>query len=112
MARKATTFRLDPEVQAALAVLSDVQGRPQNQLVNEAVRALVSQRTRDVEVGLESTLARLKAHRLRDPTGERSMAAAMATEAAIENDPAEGVRVHRTLTTGPASARMLERLSG
>jgi len=110
MARKATTFRLDPEVQAALAVLSDVQGRPQNQLVNEAVRELVSKRARDVEVDLESTLARLRAHRLRDPTGEHSMAIAMEAEAAVEHDPAGGVRV-KTLTTGPASARMLDRLS-
>ena len=77
MTRKATTFRLDPEVQAALAVLSDVQRRPQNQLVNEAVRELVSKRAREVEV-----------------------------------DPAEGVRVDRRSTAGPASARMLERLSG
>ena len=112
MVRKATTFRLDPEVQAALAVLSEVQGRPQNQLVNEAVRELVSKRARDVEVNLESTLARLREHRLRDPTGEKSMAAAMEAEAAVEDDPAEGVRVRRTLTTGPAAARMLERLRG
>lgn len=112
MARKATTFRLDPEVQAALAVLSDVQGRPQNQLVNEAVRAFVSKRAVEVEVDLESTLARLREHRLRDPAGEESIAAAMESEAAVEDDPAEGVRVQRPSATGPASARMLERLSG
>ena len=110
MTRRATTFRLDPEVQAALAVLSDVQGRPQNQLVNEAVRALVAKRTRAVEVDLESTLTRLRAYRLRDPTGEQSMATAMEAEAAVEDDPAEGVR--RALATGPTSARMLERLRG
>jgi hypothetical protein len=113
MTRKATTFRLDPEVQAGLALLSEVQGRSQNQLVNDAVRELVSKRTREVEVDLESTLARLKAHRLSDPTGERSMAAAMAAEGAVEDDPAEGVRVHVDAPTiGPAAARMLERLSG
>jgi hypothetical protein len=112
MARKATTFRLDPDVQAALAVLSDVQRRPQNQLVNEAVRVWVAKRVGDVEVSLESTLNRLRAHRLTDATGQQSMAAAMAAEAAVEDDPAEGVRVERTSTTGPASARMLERLRG
>lgn len=111
MVRKATTFRLDPEVQAALAVLSEVQGRPLNQLVNEAVREWVSKRSRDVEVDLESTLARLKAHRLSDPTGEASMATAMAAEAAVEADPAQGVRVGVT-AAGPASARMLARLRG
>lgn len=112
MARKATTFRLDPEVQAALSVLSDVQGRPQNQLVNEAVRELVSKRARAVEVNLEAMLTRLRAHRLDDPIGAASMATAMRAEAAVENDPADGVRVVRRSTAGPASARMLERLSG
>jgi predicted DNA-binding protein len=111
MSRRATTFRLDPEVQAALAVLSEVQGRPQNQLVNEAVRELVSKRARDVEIDLESTLTRLRAHRLSDPSGARSMASAMEAEAAIENDPADGSRV-QTPSTGPASARILERLIG
>jgi hypothetical protein len=112
MARKATTFRLDPDVQAALAVLSDIQRRPQNQLVNEAVRVWVAKRVGDVELSLESTLNRLRAHRLTDATGQQSMAAAMTAEAAVEEDPAEGVRVERTPATGPASARMLERLRG
>jgi predicted DNA-binding protein len=111
MARKATTFRLDPDVQAALAMLSDVERRPQNQLVNEAVRAWVAKRVGDVDVSLESTLNRLRAHRLADPTGQQSIAAAMAVEAAVEEDPAEGVRVERT-PTGSAAARMLERLRG
>lgn len=112
MNRKATTFRLDPEVQAGLALLSEIQGRPQNQLVNEAVRELVSKRSREVEVDLKSTLARLKAYRLRDPSGEKSMAAAMRAEAAIDYDPAEGVRVLRSEVVGPASARMLDLLRG
>ena len=88
-----------------------MQGRPQNQLVNEAVHEWVSRRARDVETDLEATLARLRAHRLRDPLGDTSMAAAMLAEAAVEDDPAEGSRVVRHLT-GPTSARMLERLRG
>ncbi len=111
MPAKATTFRLDPEVQAGLALLSEVQGRSQNQLVNEAVRELVSKRTREVELDLESTLARLRRHRLADPSGEQSMLAAMRAEAAVEYDPADGVQT-KTLTAGPTAARMLERLSG
>lgn len=103
------SFRLDPEVYAGLAQLSKEQGR---QLVNEAVRELVSKRTQGVEVDLKSTLARLKAYRLRDPTGEKSMAAAMKVEAAIDYDPAEGVRVARSEVVGSASARMLDRLRG
>jgi predicted transcriptional regulator len=112
MTRQATTFRLDPDVQAGLALLSKVQGRTQNQLVNEAVRDLVSRRAREVSVDLETTLARLKAHRRTDPTGEQSMAAAMEAEAAIEHDPAEGVRVQRNRPPGPATARVLQRLRG
>lgn len=112
MTRKATTFRLDPEVQAGLAMLSEVEGRPQNQLVNEAVRQWLSTRTGEVVVDLESTLARLRVYRLNDPTGGKSMAEAMEAEAAVERDPATGVRVQRTLAAGPASARMLERLGG
>lgn len=112
MPRKATTFRLDPETQAALAALSEVQGRPQNQLVNEAVRELLLRRGPAVERDLEATLDRLRAYRLRDPTGEESLAAAMAAEAAVEDDPAEGVRVPRVRATGPVSARVLERLGG
>jgi predicted transcriptional regulator len=112
MARKATTFRLDPEVQAGLAMIAELQGRPQNQLVNEAVRALVVSRSQQLEHQLESTLQRLKAYRAGDPTGEKSMAAAMAAEAAVEHDPAEGTRVEDALAAGPASARILERLGG
>ena len=111
MAAKATTFRLDEQLQAGLELLSRVQGCTQNQLVNEAVRELLSRRTREAIVDIEATLARLKAYRLTDPTGEKSMSEAMDAEAAVEYDPAEGVRVEK-LVAGPASARMLEQLSG
>ena len=87
---KATTFRLDPEIQAALALLSKVAGRSQNQLVNEAVRALVFNRTPEVEAELESLLVRLRRYQENDPTGEKSVAEAMKAEAALEEDPAEG----------------------
>lgn len=40
------------------------------------------------------------------------MAAAMEAEAAVEVDPAEGVRVKQTVAVGPASSRMLDVLSG
>lgn len=112
MSRKPTTFRLDPEIQAGLTLLSELRGMSQNQLVNEAVRELVARRAREVVIDLESTLARLKSYRLSDPTGEISMAAAMEAEAAVEVDPAEGVRVKQTVAVGPVSWRMLDVLSG
>ena len=108
MTRKSSTFRLDPAGQAGLAVLSEAQGRPQNQLVNEAVRELVARRAQEVVVDLSATLERLKAFQASDPTGEKSMEAAMRAEAAVERDPAQGVRVQRDLALGPASARMLD----
>ncbi|MEO6022388.1 MAG: hypothetical protein ABIP64_04585 [Burkholderiales bacterium] len=40
------------------------------------------------------------------------MAAAMKVEAAIDYDPAEGVRVPRSEAASPASARMLDLLRG
>lgn len=112
MPRKATTFRLDPPVQAGLAVLAEVQGRSQSQLVNEAVHELVAKRTREVMVGLGATLERLRTFQARDPTGEASLEAAMRVEAAVEHDPAQGVRVKGALAVGPASARMLDILGG
>lgn len=112
MTRKATTFRLDPDIQDALAVLSEVRGRSQNQLVNEAVREFVGRSIPALEADLESTLARLRRHRLDDPTGERSLEAAMRAEAAMEHDPGEGDGVPGELAIGPATAGILDRLSG
>lgn len=57
MSRKPTTFRLDPEIQAGLTLLSELRGMSQNQLVNEAVRELIARRAREVVIDLESTLA-------------------------------------------------------
>jgi predicted transcriptional regulator len=111
MARKATTFRLDPTVQAGLALLSEELGRPQNQLVNEAVRELVQERVQNRIVDLSATLDRLKAYQAADPAGEKSMEKAMRAEAAIEHDPTRATRVQQKLAVGPMSARMLESLS-
>ena len=112
MTRKATTFRLDPAVQAGLALLGDVQGRSLNHMVNEAVREWVAQRAAEAVIDLGATLERLRVFQASDPTGERSMEAAMRAEAAVEQDPAQGRRVVPGLVVGPVSARMLERLGG
>jgi len=91
---------------------SEVEGRPQNQLVNEAVREWLDKRTQEVAVDLGATLDRLRVFPASDPSGERSMEAAMQAEAAVEHDPAQGVRIALERATGPASARMLDALSG
>ena len=109
MARKATTYRIDPAVQEGLSILSKVLGRPRNQLVNEAVRDFVAQRSREVEVDLEATLASLRAYRKSDPTFDRAIADYVDAEASLKEDPAEGRRV--PVDAGPAEARMLRLLN-
>ena len=107
MTRKATTYRIDPIVQAGLALLSKVLGRPQNQLVNEAVRDFVARRSKEVEADLEATLESLRAYRKNDPNFERAIADWVDAEASLTEDPAEG---HRAMDIGPAQARMIELL--
>lgn len=110
MTRKATTIRLDPGVQAGLEKLSRLTRRPQNQLVNEAVEQLISRAAKGIIGDWQSTLSRLKAYRLRDPSGELSMTQAMDAEAALEFDPAEGVRAAQTSASGPISEHILKQL--
>lgn len=107
MNRKATTYRIDPVVQAGLSTLSKILGRPQNQLVNEAVRDFVARRSKEVEADLEATLEKLRAYRRSDPNFERAIADYVDAEASLKEDPAEG---HRAMDIGPAQARMLELL--
>ncbi len=106
MIRKATTFRIDPTVQARLSILSRVLGQPLNQLVNEAVRDFVFRRSLEVEADLEATLEKLRAYRQRDPHFAGAIEDYVDAEATLSEDPAEGVRAE----LGPAQTRMLELL--
>ena len=107
MTRKATTYRIDPAVQAGLSTLSKVLRRPLNQLVNEAVKDFVERRCREVEVDLEATLAKLRAYRQRDPDFQQAIGEFIEAEASLP-DPVEGKRVDQT---GPVTARMDELLN-
>ncbi len=109
MPRKATTYRIDPIVQAGLSELSKVLGRPQNQLVNEAVRDFVARRVKQVEVELEATLESLRAYRKSDPNFDRALADYVDAEASLQEDPAQGQRAG---DFGPAQTRILELLNG
>lgn len=108
MMRRATTYRIDPVVQAGLSTLSKILGRTQNQLVNEAVRDFVARRTREVEMDLEATLEALRAYRRSDPDFERAIADYVDAEASLKEDPAEGQRAE---DVGPAQKRVLELLN-
>jgi predicted transcriptional regulator len=91
MPAKATTFRIDPRVQAGLENLSRLLKRPMNQLVNEAVKEFVRKRSTEVEHKLESTLAALRAYRERDPDFEWAVSSfARAEVEHAKQDPAEG----------------------
>ena len=91
MARKASTHRLDPEVQAALDHLSKILRRPKNRLINEVVRLYVQQRSQEVERELEATLNALRAYRLSHLDFEEAIDAFVNAEAqSASNDPVEG----------------------
>lgn len=101
MTKKATTIRLHPLVLAQLDNLSRVLKRPMNQLVNEAVKDYVEQRSRGAEQELEATLARLRLYRQRDPDFSAADDAWVDAEARFgKDDPAEGKVVMGHLVGG------------
>jgi predicted transcriptional regulator len=109
MERKATTFRIDPQVRAGLFKLSALLHRPANQLANDALKEYVDRRIAEVEDDLESTLEDLRAYRKRDPNFERAIAEVAEAEAAITDDPAEGKVIE---PIGPTRKRVLGLLNG
>ena len=88
MARTAFTLRIDAEERNALKNLSKVEGRPINQLLNEAIKAYLSRKGQR-ERALEATLKSLEAYRKKDPEHKRAMAAFVDAEASL-TDPLEG----------------------
>lgn len=101
MPKRATTFRIDPPVLAALGNLSQVLKRPMNQLVNEAVKDYVERRSGEVEHDLEATLTRLRAYRQHDPHFKAADDAWVDAEARFgKDDPAEGKVVMGHLAGG------------
>ena len=102
--KRASTHRLDPDVQAALENLSRVLHEPKNRLINEAVKLYVEQKSRKVEHELESTLKALRAHRRKDPDFERSIGAFIEAEAGLSaSDPAEG---RTEIAKGPVQTKI------
>lgn len=94
MATKASTHRLDPEVQESLDELSRVLRQPKNRIINEAVASYVQQRSLQAERELESTVLALKKLRKRDPKFGSAIANFASAEAEYAGqDPAEGTVV-------------------
>ena len=95
---KATTFRLDPTLQAGLTVLAQLVKKPLNRLVNEAVQSFIEKRSHEVEADLEAALKRLRAARKNDPNFESTIARFAKAEASrSSDDPVEG----RPVEDGP-----------
>ena len=88
MARVPFTLRIDTEERSALQNLSQVEGRPINQLLNEAIKSYLSRQGKK-ERSLETHLASLRAYRKRDPGFRRAIAAFIEAETTFD-DPVEG----------------------
>ena len=114
MARIPFTLRIDSEERAALKNLSKVEGRPINQLLNEAIKSYLSRRGRK-ERSLEANLAGLRSYRKQDPGFQRAIAAFVEAEASLEDplegEPIEGQFVEGQLKpAGPVQSKIRELL--
>jgi predicted transcriptional regulator len=114
MARAAFTLRIDAEERNALKSLSKVEGRPINQLLNEAIKAYLRVKGRR-ERSLEATLKNLEAYRRKDPEYKRAIAAFVEAEASLK-DPLEGEPFEENdqaaPPAGPIQSGMREVLGG
>lgn len=90
--KRATTFRLHQDVQAGLDLVSQLQHRPKNKLVNEAVAEYVTRHALEADEALHGVLKRLKAYQKTDPDFAQAIDAFVNAEAAHgkHEDPAEG----------------------
>jgi predicted transcriptional regulator len=112
MARIPFTLRIDPKERAALKNLSKVEGRPINQLLNEAIKVYLSRRGQK-ERELDATLADLRAYRKQDPGFRHAIDVFVEAEATlddpVESKPIEGQFVEGKLKpTGPVQSKIRE----
>lgn len=114
MARTAFTLRIDPEERAALKILSKLERRPINQLLNEAIKSYLSRKSRN-ERSLEADLRRLEAYRKKDPKFRRAISKLVEAEATVK-DPLEGQPFEEAEnpeeSTGSVQSRVREVLGG
>jgi hypothetical protein len=91
MSRAVVTLRIDVEEGKALKNLSKIEGRPVNQLLNDAIKSYL-RRQGEEERRLEATLKSLNAYRKKDSGYKRALVAFVEAEATV-NDPLEGTPV-------------------
>ena len=87
---KGSTFRLDEEVRVALDQMSEVQQRPKNKIVNEAVARFLRQEAEEMKTEMENIAASLSDYRKKDPGFSKAIARLAKEEAQTADDPAEG----------------------
>ena len=88
---RASTHRLNSEVQVGLDNLSKALRRPKNKLINEAVHVYVQQKSRELEHEMEASLRALRTYRKRDPDFEKVIDDFVAAEVSqAGRDPLEG----------------------
>ncbi len=90
--KRASTFRLHQNVQAGLDLISQLQHRPKNKLVNEAVAEYVTRHAIQADEALHEVLKRLKSYQKDDPDFEQAIDSLVAAEAfhGKHEDPMEG----------------------
>ena len=109
-ARKATTLRLDPALLSGLELLRQLQRKPLNRLINEAVRGYVARRAAEVEGGLRDILNRVRAYRRSDPDFDKMWGEFVDAEARyVHEDPAQG---STRKSAGPAQTLVRDLLRG
>jgi predicted transcriptional regulator len=114
MPRIALTLRIDAAERTALDNLSKVEGRPVNQLVNEAIKSYLNRRGQK-ERSLEANLTGLREYRKQDPEFRRAVDAFVEAEAGLD-DPLEGEPVNGEFVegqfrpSGPVQSKMRELL--
>lgn len=108
MARVPFTLRIDAAERAALKNLSRIEGRPINQLLNDAVKSYLLRRGRR-ERDLETQLASLRTYRKKDPGYKHAVDALVEAEATLE-DPLEGEPAeefeHPNKPAGPVQSKI------
>jgi predicted transcriptional regulator len=88
MAKLSFTLRIDQEERTALEHIGELEGRPIEQLLTEAIKSYLNQRG-PRGASLEAGLSALQKHSASDPGFERAIAAFVDAEACLE-DPIEG----------------------
>lgn len=98
VSRKPFTLRIESAERSALQNLSVLEGRPINQLLNEAIKSYLSQRGQK-ERDLEATLAGLRKYREQKDTIKRAIVAVVEAEM-TQADPLEGELMEGQISGG------------